>query len=86
MIGDAAQQHDIGPRIDDAQAVDPPRHPDRQALPGEFVDQRHQPDFPTVMLRHSGRRSTPRSMGCVDRVFRLARSGPTVTTCACFIA
>ena len=33
----------------DTQAVDPPRNTDRQAFPGELVDQRHQPDFAAIM-------------------------------------
>jgi hypothetical protein len=44
MRGDAALQHRVGERLDDAEAVDPPGHPDRKAFPGILVDQRQQTD------------------------------------------
>ena len=42
-------EHHIGHRLDDAKAVDPPSHPDRKALPGELVDQRHQAKLSPIM-------------------------------------
>lgn len=42
-------EHHIGHRLDDAKAVDPAGHPDRQAFPGELIDQRHQSEFATVV-------------------------------------
>ena len=42
-------KHHVGHRLDDAKAVDATRHPDRQAFPGELVDQRHQPELAAIM-------------------------------------
>jgi hypothetical protein len=36
--GNAVLQHRIGERLDDAEGIDPPCHPDRKALSGELVD------------------------------------------------
>ena len=49
VFGDAADQHHIGHRFQDTEAVDPAGHPDRQTLPRELVDQRHQPDLAAVV-------------------------------------
>jgi hypothetical protein len=52
MLRDASGEHHVGHRLKDAEAVDPTSHPDRQAFPGELVDQGHQPNLaPIVGLR-----------------------------------
>ena len=52
MFRDASGEYHVGHRLKDAEAVDPTRHPDRQAFPGELVDQGHQPKLaPIVGLR-----------------------------------
>ena len=45
----ASGEHHIGHGLDDAKAVDPASHPDRKALPGELVDQRHQSNLSPIM-------------------------------------
>ena len=49
VFRDALGEHHIGHGLDDAKTVDPSSHPDRKALPGELVDQRHQSEFSSVM-------------------------------------
>ena len=49
MLGDAMDEHGIGERLDDPEAIDPPRHPDRKAFAGELVDQGQRPDAPTIV-------------------------------------
>ena len=44
-----ALQHHVGHRFDDAQAVDATSYPDRQAFPGELIDQSQQSELTTVM-------------------------------------
>jgi hypothetical protein len=52
VLWHAPGEHHVGHRLDDTQAVDATGYPDRQAFPGEFVDQGHQPKFaPIVGLR-----------------------------------
>ena len=52
MLRNASGEHYVGHRFKDAEAVDPTRHPDRQAFSGELVDQGHQPNLaPVVGLR-----------------------------------
>jgi len=46
---DAVHQHGISQRLDNADSVDPPGHPDRQTLSGELIDQGHQADTPAVV-------------------------------------
>ena len=45
---DAVSQHRVGKRFDDAETVNPPRHPDRKTFPGELVDQCKQTNLPAV--------------------------------------
>jgi hypothetical protein len=45
----ATLEHHIGHRFDDPKAVDATRHPDRQAFPGELVNQGHEPEPSTIM-------------------------------------
>lgn len=49
VLGDSPGDHHVRHRLDDAEAVDAASDPDRQALAGVLVDQRHQPDATTVM-------------------------------------
>jgi len=49
VVGDTAFKHHVSHRVDDAEAVDPARHPDGQALAGELIDQGHQPDLAAVV-------------------------------------
>ena len=49
VFGDAAHQHHVSHGLQDTQAVDPPGDPDRQALPSELVDQRHQPHLAAIV-------------------------------------
>jgi hypothetical protein len=49
VFWDAAHQHHIRHSFQNTQAVDPPGNPDCQTLPGELVDQRHQPDFAAII-------------------------------------
>ncbi len=49
MFRHASGEHHISHRLDDAEAVDPSSHPDRKALPGELVDQRHQSKLSSIM-------------------------------------
>lgn len=49
MLWDAAHQHHVSHGFQNTQAVDPPCNPDRQAFPGELIDQRHQPDFAAIV-------------------------------------
>ena len=49
VFRDALGEHHIGHRFDDAKAVDPASYPDRKALPGELVDQRHQSKLSSIM-------------------------------------
>ena len=49
MFGDAPFDHDVGHCFYDAEAVDPARNADGQALPRELIDQRHQPDFAAIV-------------------------------------
>jgi len=49
MLRDASGEHHIGHRLNDAEAVDPTSHPDRQAFPGKLVDQGHQPNLAPIM-------------------------------------
>ena len=49
VLRDTTLHHHIGHRLDDPEAVDAARNPDREALPGELVDQCHQPEFATVV-------------------------------------
>jgi hypothetical protein len=53
MLRDASGEHHVGHRRNDAEAVDPTSHPDRQTFPGELVDQGHQQPYlaPIVGLR-----------------------------------
>ena len=44
-----AFKHHVGHALDDTEAVDAAGHLDRQAFPGELVDQGHQSDFAPVM-------------------------------------
>src|ERR1700722_2553413 len=43
VLRDTAHEHLVSHGLQDTQAVDPPGDPDRQAFPGELVDQRHEP-------------------------------------------
>ncbi len=45
----ASGPHHIGHGLDDAEAVNATGHPDRKALPGELVDQRHQSELSPIM-------------------------------------
>jgi len=56
MIGNAPRQHDVSQRLDDPECIDAPRDAQRQTFPAELVDQRKDPDAPTVMC------------GCLDKV------------------
>jgi hypothetical protein len=49
VLRDAAQQHHVSHGLQNTQAVDPPGDPDRQAFPGELIDQRHQPQLAAIM-------------------------------------
>ena len=49
VFRDTAYQHRICHGFQNAQAVDPSGDPDRQAFPGELVDQRHQPHLAAIM-------------------------------------
>ena len=49
ISGDALSQHHIGKGLDDTEARDPSRHPDRKALTGVFVDQRQQTERSAIM-------------------------------------
>lgn len=49
VFRDALGEHHIGHRLNDAKAIDPASHPDRKALPGELVDQRHQSELSSIM-------------------------------------
>ena len=49
MLRRPFEQHGIGECLDDANRVDPPRDSDRQTFAGELVDQRHQPQSPTIV-------------------------------------
>lgn len=49
MLGNAAHQHDVGHRLEDTEAVDPARNPDRQAFAGELIDQRQQPELAAIL-------------------------------------
>ena len=46
---DPFEQHSVSQRLNDTDGVDPPGHPDRQALAGELIDQGHQPDTTAIM-------------------------------------
>ena len=39
MLGDAVNEHGIGECLDDTDAVDPPRDPDRKTFTAELIDQ-----------------------------------------------
>jgi len=45
VFWDTARQHDIGHRLDDAEAVDPASNTDRQAFARELIDQGQQPNL-----------------------------------------
>ena len=49
VLGDTAHQHRVSHGLQDPQAVDPSGDPDRQAFPGELIDQRHQPHLAAIM-------------------------------------
>ena len=49
MLRDAAHQHHVCHGFQDTQAVDPSGDPDRQAFPGELVDQCHQPHLAAIV-------------------------------------
>jgi len=49
VFGDTAYQHRVRHGLQDTQAIDPPGDPDRQALPSELVDQRHQPHLAAIV-------------------------------------
>lgn len=42
-------EHHIGRRLDNTEAVDATSNSDRQAFPGELVDQRHEPELAAIM-------------------------------------
>ena len=49
MFGNTSGEHYVRHRLDDAEAVNPTSHTDREALPGELIDQRHEAQSATVM-------------------------------------
>jgi len=48
VLGNAPNQHHVCHGFQNAQAVDPSGDPDRQAFPGELIDQRHQPHIAAI--------------------------------------
>ena len=49
MFRHTSGEHHIRHGLDDAKAVDLASYPDRKALPGKFVDQRHQSELSPIM-------------------------------------
>ena len=49
VLWDAPDQHRISHGLQNTQAVDASGDPDRQAFPGELIDQRHQPHLAAIL-------------------------------------
>jgi hypothetical protein len=49
VFGYASFEHRIGHRLDDPKAVNATSHSDRQAFPGELVNQGHEPELSTIV-------------------------------------
>jgi hypothetical protein len=49
MLRHTLGQHGVRQRLDHPEAVDPPRHPQGQTFPCELIDERHDPQAPSIM-------------------------------------